>query len=95
MSEPSSMSEPELRELAVKRLKARRDLRAHVLAYVTVNLFLVAIWWATPGVEFFWPVFPIMGWGIGLAFNIWDVYSPEAGPTQVAAEMNRLRDRVG
>ncbi|HEX2468282.1 MAG TPA: 2TM domain-containing protein [Solirubrobacterales bacterium] len=22
----------------------------------------------------FWPIFPILGWGIGVAANAWDVY---------------------
>lgn len=85
-------SQAVLREMAVKRLKAKRDLRAHLLAYVTVNAFLVAIW-AVTGAGFFWPLFPIFGWGIGVAFNIWDVYSPEATQEQIAAEMERLRHR--
>ena len=51
---------------------------------------LVGIWWVT-GVGFFWPIFPILGWGIGLAFNVWDVMSPEPGPAEVEAEMERLR----
>jgi hypothetical protein len=87
-----SYGDSELRALAVKRLKARRDFRAHALAYVTVNTFLVVIWYAT-GTGFFWPLFPIFGWGIGLAFNAWDVYSPEASPSEIAAEMERLRRR--
>lgn len=70
----------------------RGDLRAHLLAYVTVNAFLVAIW-AVTGAGFFWPLFPIFGWGIGVAFNVWDVYSPEATQEQIAAEMERLRHR--
>lgn len=86
------LSDHELRELAVKRLKAKRDFRAHVLAYVSVNTFLVVIWFVT-GAGFFWPVFPILGWAIGLAFNAWDVYAPEAGPREIAAEMERLRRR--
>lgn len=89
---PETFPDSELRALAVKRLKAKRDFRAHLLAYVTVNLFLVAVWYVT-GAGFFWPVFPIFGWGIGVAFNAWDVYSPGASPSEIAAEMDRLRRR--
>ena len=39
---------------------------AHALAYVMVNLLLVAVWFVT-GAGFFWPVFPLFGWGIGMA----------------------------
>jgi hypothetical protein len=32
-----------LREMAIKRLRNKRGLQAHLLAYATVNLFLVAL----------------------------------------------------
>lgn len=88
-----SESDEELRALALKRLKAKRDLQAHIIAYVTVNLLVVGVWWMTMPGGFFWPIFPILGWGIGLAFNIWEIVSPEPGPEQVSAEMERLRGR--
>lgn len=86
--------EHELRRRAEKRLKGKRDLGAHLLAYVLVNGFLVVIWWMTSGDDgFFWPIFPILGWGIGVAFNVWDVYSPEPSEDKIRAEMDRLRRR--
>lgn len=85
-------AERQLREQAVKRLQDKRALTAHVLAYVMVNLLLIGIWFTT-GAGFFWPVFPLLGWGIGLVFHAWDVLSPEPGPQQVEAEMERLRRR--
>ena len=89
---PPDSVDDDLRARALKHLKAKRDLQAHIVAYVTVNLMLVGIWWVS-GAAFFWPVFPILGWGIGLAFNVWDVMSPEPGPAEVEAEMERLRMR--
>jgi 2TM domain len=67
------MNEEERREAAVKRLKDKRDFRNHVAAYVLVNGLLVAIW-ALSGGGYFWPIWVIAGWGIGLAFNAWAVY---------------------
>ena len=61
------------REAAVKRVKARRDFKTHVAAYVIVNLFLIGIW-ALGDRGFFWPIWVMLAWGIGLAFNAWDVY---------------------
>ncbi|HEX9716312.1 MAG TPA: 2TM domain-containing protein, partial [Actinomycetota bacterium] len=73
------------------RLKKKRDFRGHVLVYVLVNTFLVVIWWLT-GAHFFWPIFPILGWGIGVVMNAWDVYrSEELGEEQIRREMERLR----
>jgi hypothetical protein len=37
----------------------------HVRAYVAVNVMLVAIW-ALTGAGYFWPIWPILGWGIGV-----------------------------
>jgi hypothetical protein len=83
----------ELREAAVKQLRKKRDLQAHVLAYVMVNLLLNGIWLlSTPG-GFYWPIFPLLGWGIGLAFNLWDVYAPAPTEGQIQREMQRLNRR--
>jgi hypothetical protein len=84
----------ELRDLAIKRLRDKRGLQAHLLAYAMVNLFLVALWYFTTHGGFFWPMFPIFGWGIGVAFHAWDVYFPESfSQSQVQREMARLRER--
>ena len=62
------------RERAIKRLKKRRDFYGHLLVYALVNGVLVAIWAMTALHGFFWPIFPILGWGIGVVLNAWDVY---------------------
>ena len=63
----------ESREVAIKRVKARRDFKTHVVVYVLVNALLVVIW-AFSGAGYFWPIWIIAGWGIGLALNAWTVY---------------------
>ncbi len=62
------------RDRAMQQLKKRRDFRGHLLIYVLVNVFLVAIWAITNPHGFFWPIFIIGGWGIGVVMNAWDVY---------------------
>jgi 2TM domain-containing protein len=86
----SAEQEDELRAKALAALKKKRDFRAHVFAYVLVNTMLLVIW-ATTGAGYFWPIWPLLGWGIGLFFNAWDVYS--RGPTerQIEREIERLR----
>ena len=40
---------------------------------------------------FFWPVFPIAGWGIGVIMNAWDVYGrQEITEEDIHREMDRL-----
>lgn len=77
MTAEVSAQESEIRERAIKRLKKRRDFHGHVLIYLMVNTFLVVIWAVTTPGGFFWPVFPIVGWGIGVVMNAWDVYFAE------------------
>ena len=62
------------RDRAIARLKKRRDFRGHLIVYVLVNAFLVAIWAITSDHGFFWPMFFIGAWGIGLVMNAWHVY---------------------
>ena len=81
------------RDKAVQRLKKRRDFRAHLLVYVLVNGFVVLIW-AITGSGFFWPVFPMAAWGIGLVLNAWDVYwRRDITETDVQREMRRENKR--
>jgi hypothetical protein len=82
-----------LRDRAIKRLKKRRDFSAHVLVYVLVNAFVVAIWALTNPDGFFWPIFPMAGWGIGVVMNAWDVFlNDEFDEEQIRREMERLQD---
>jgi 2TM domain len=66
--------EQAVRDRAVTQLKKRRDFHGHLLVYVLVNTFLVVIWAVIDVHGFFWPIFPIVGWGIGVVMNAWDVY---------------------
>jgi hypothetical protein len=89
--EAAPKTEQELREQAVERLKKKRDFRGHVFIYVAVNAMLVAIW-AITGADFFWPIFPILGWGIGVAANAWDVYGRKPlTEDEIQREAERLR----
>jgi hypothetical protein len=83
-------TQDDLRAAALASLKKKRDFRAHIAAYVLINGFLVAIW-AMTGAHFFWPVFPMLGWGIGVFFNAWDVYGHQPTEEDVQREMQRMR----
>jgi len=45
---------------------------AHVAAYVLVNALLVVIWAVTSDGGNFWPLWPILGWGIALGLHARD-----------------------
>lgn len=79
------------RELAIERLKKKRDFKTHLVIYVAVNALLVGIWAASGTENFFWPVFVIFGWGIGLVANAWDAYGRKPiSEEEVRREMDRL-----
>lgn len=87
-------TEQSLREKAVKRIKEKREFRGHLLTYLAVNAFLVVIW-ALAGAGFFWPVFPIVGWGLfGIVPHAWRVYGgrDEITEEQIQKEMRRIGD---
>jgi positive regulator of sigma E activity len=48
-------------------------LRIHVLCYIVGNLAQVVLWWILTPDLFFWPLWSIVGWGIGLGFHVWSV----------------------
>jgi hypothetical protein len=83
-------TETDVRERALARLKKKSEFKAHVFVYVLVNALLVTIW-AMTGTHFFWPVFPIVGWGIGVVMNAWDVYRKPPSEEAIRREMQRLR----
>jgi len=47
------------------RRDQRREFAGHLRSYLTIMALLVAIW-ALTGMGYFWPIWPIMGWGIGI-----------------------------
>jgi hypothetical protein len=55
--------------------KARVAFRWSFLSYLIINAFLVAVWYFSSGPgSYFWPVWSIMGWGIGVAFHYFRAY---------------------
>ena len=80
------------RDKAVRQLKKRRDFYGHLLLYVLVNAFLVVIW-AVTGRHGFWPVFPMVGWGIFVVLNAWDVFwRPAITEGDIEHEMKREQE---
>lgn len=61
-------------------LHLKRGLRAHAISYVAVNLLSVVLWWLLTPDLFFWPLYSLVGWGIGLAFHVWAVRRHDHSP---------------
>jgi len=60
----TALNDTQLRQLAHKRV----EFRSHLVVYIVINTSLWIIWYATGG-NYPWPVWPLVGWGIGLFFH--------------------------
>ena len=69
------------------------DFATHLTAYLLVNTVLVAIWFATADGGLFWPIFPMLGWGIGLTFHGIETFRRPYTEDRIRREMQRLSDR--
>ena len=80
-------------EIVEKKIKFYKNLQA----YVIVNAFLAIInWFFTP--EFWWVLFPVFFWGIGvfkdflMAFVFVDKFSDNYRERKIQEEMMKLSD---
>lgn len=81
----------ERRAAARKRVEAKREFRNHVAIYIIVNAMLVLIW-ALSGAGYFWPIWPMAGWGIGVAINAYTAYLERPiSEDDIRKEMERSR----
>jgi class 3 adenylate cyclase len=67
-----------------------QSFKTHLTVYVLVNVPLIGIWAASGG-GYFWPVWPILGWGIGVAVHA----APLIARRSRAAEAARGADAAG
>ena len=81
----------EQRQRAIRRIRAKREVRVHLAVYLVVNAFLVLIW-ALTSASYFWPIWPMLGWGVGLAAHAASVYlgRSEISEAQIDRELGRL-----
>jgi len=63
------------------------SVRIHATIYVIVNVMLIAIWAASGG-GYFWPIWPILGWGIGLGGHVAPLLAG-VGTRRVPSELAR------
>jgi hypothetical protein len=82
----------ELRRLAIRRADMKLAFRSHLMAYVIVNAGLVAINLLTSD-DYFWFIWPMLGWGIGLAAHGATVYMDGEGmrDRMIEQELEKLR----
>jgi hypothetical protein len=82
--------EREKRELAEFRLHQRKGFWSHFASYVVVNSFLVAVNFMTDH-RVDWAWWPILGWGIGIAFSAIATFFPKSESFQ--EELEKWREK--
>lgn len=84
--------EQELWKLAKKRVGFKR----HLASYIVINTMFWCLWYFTDhqeesaGVP--WPVFPMLGWGIGVVFSYLNAYVLMK-PDSVEKEYEKLKNK--
>jgi len=87
----------DLRRLAIRRADMRLAFRSHLIAYVIVNSGLTAIYVMTSFGDYFWPIWPMLGWGMGLAAHAFGVFMDGEGirDRMIQEELEKLRRSRG
>jgi len=92
------LQDDELYKLAKESVDERKIFLSHLAAYIVVNAALALIW-SVKGGGYPWFVWPLGGWGIGIAFHFLGVYvlsSRQGGWEQreIHKEMERLKQEI-
>jgi hypothetical protein len=94
MSEKASDGNAQIREIAKKSIKKKRDAWQFLIVTVVVNSGLSVIWGLT-GAGYYWPAWVIFGMGIGVVLAFADAYLPsfksQISDSQIDAEIERLK----
>jgi len=62
-------------QMAPESARQKVGFYTHFAVYIVVNVFLIALWWFTGGLEVFpWFLFPLFGLGIGLLHTMSDPF---------------------
>lgn len=88
------MTDAELREQAKNKIKEREGFRNYLFGWAGVTVLCVIIWAITSPGQYFWPIWPFLGMGIGAA-SMWLGNKREARATSeeaITAEMNRIKN---
>lgn len=79
----------EQRQWAIRRIRAKRGFWTHFVVYLAVNALLVVVWAVTTA-GYFWPVWPMLGWGLGVVGHAVSVFigSPEISEERIERELH-------
>jgi hypothetical protein len=85
----------ESRTQAVRRLWAKRGFTIHLTAFTIASLAMLLIWATASGRAYFWPMWPIAGWGTGLAVHAWITFGQwSLSEAAIQREMRRGQEHA-
>lgn len=82
-------------ELLWKQARRRVGFKRQLAMYIIVNAFFWALWFfsdkdSAAGVP--WPIWPMLGWGIGIAMSYYRAYMSDE-PNAVEKEYDKLKNK--
>lgn len=84
-----------------KQARERVGFKMHLRTYLIVNAGLWLIWAlssymsGSAGYMFPWPIFPMLGWGIGLASHYFHTYRSGNQQSMIEEEYQKLLNQRG
>ncbi len=74
------MQEQEKDDRLWRTARRRAAFRKNLFSYIIISTFLWAVWWFTIGNKdgfsgYPWPVWVMLGWGLGLAMQFFKAYN--------------------
>lgn len=87
----------DIRDIARKSLKAKADFKVLLGVAIIVSLIVTGVWFFSGRHDYFWPIWPMLGLAIALAFSGFYAYGPSSHITESAidAEVERLKRKSG
>jgi len=73
--------------------RRRAGFRRHLATYLIMSTFFWALWFLTgrhSGSGIPWPVWPMLGWGIGVALDGYSAFGPRPEQDPAEAEYQKL-----
>jgi hypothetical protein len=72
--------------------KKRTDFKRSLLTYVVINSFFIALWYLGDQGHF-WPIWCMLGWGVGLCFQYMNAYH-QKGVFSIEKEYEKLKSET-
>ncbi len=83
-----------------KIAKKRVEFKRHLATYIIINAFFWALWYFTDLKEedektgMPWPIFPMLGWGIGILFHFLGAFVFPNQYSSIEKEYEKLKNKL-